>query len=121
MAAETGQNAIFIGEWVATLVGLWPLILLAVLIDMDSAYGVFWWLAPSGIALAPWLILLQRWQGVRINVPYLPIKWLWLTTFLIIIGRRLLGWMEQRPSAAATSTTLPWRRPKLRLELSHQC
>lgn len=76
----------FIGEWVATLVGLWPLILLAVLVDMESANGVFWWLALSGIALAPWLIVLQRWQGVRINVPFLPIKWLWLTPILIILG-----------------------------------
>jgi len=86
----------FIGEWVATVAGLWPLFLFAVLVDMESVNGVYWWLALSGIALAPWLIVLQRWQGVRINVPYLPIKWLWLTPFLIIVGvAGLLGWMVE--------------------------
>ena len=85
----------FIGEWVATIVGLWPIVLIALLVDMDSYSGPCWWVLLSGIALAPWLIFLQRWQNVRINVPYLPIKWLWLTPFLIILGVAcLLGWVE---------------------------
>jgi hypothetical protein len=85
----------FIGDWVATIVGLWPIVLFALLVDMESAYGVWWWLVLSGMLLAPWLIILQRWQGVSINTPYLPIKWLWLTPIFIFLGiAGFLGWME---------------------------
>ena len=85
----------FIGEWVATVVGLWPIFLIVLLVDMDSYYGVFWWLALSGIVLAPWLIFLERRYNLRINVPYLPIKWLWLTPVLIILAvLGFLGWVE---------------------------
>ena len=78
----------FIGDWVSTIVGLLPAILLVFLFDMEgtSNYGVMWWVILSGIALIPWLMFLERRQGVRINIPYLPIKWLWLTPVLIVIG-----------------------------------
>lgn len=85
----------FVGDWVATIVGLWPVILIALLVDMESANGVWWWFLLCGLFLAPWLLFLERWQSVRINVPYLPFKWLWLTPVLVVLGiAGFLGWVE---------------------------
>lgn len=53
-----------------------------------------WFLLVGAIVLAPWLVVLERWQGVRIDTPYLPIKWLWLVPVLVIgAAAALLGWL----------------------------
>jgi hypothetical protein len=75
-----------IGDWATTIVGLLPIGLLAVaraLAGVEGDPGP-WFFIVSAIALIPWLIILERWQGIRINTPYLPIKWLWIIPILLI-------------------------------------
>ena len=69
-----------IGEWVANIVGLAPLGLVFVLLGDSPGFA----LIVGGLVLAPWLIFLQRWQRVRMNLPYVPVKWLWLTPLIIL-------------------------------------
>ncbi len=79
-----------IGEWVATIVGLLPLIVIMVVVyalggampDDPPA----WYLIAGSLMLAAWLMLLERWQKLRINMPYVPVKLLWLCPLLFLVG-----------------------------------
>jgi hypothetical protein len=44
------------------------------------------------VALIPWLIFLERWQNVRMDLPYVPIKLLWvLPVFIFFSLAELFG------------------------------
>ena len=62
--------------------GLWPFGLSCWLLSGSPGLA----LVLGGLVLAPWLIFLERWQRVRINVPFLPIKWRWLNPVIILAG-----------------------------------
>ena len=63
----------FIGEWAATIVGLMPLIVIVAIVaalqgEMPNDPPP-WYLIVGSLLIAPWLIFLERWQQLRINIP----------------------------------------------------
>ena len=79
-----------IGEWVTTVVGLAPMFpLFALGLDLDKQS---WGLFVAAVLLVPWLLLLERWQGVAITTPYVPIKIVWIIYVVIVVsGAKLVG------------------------------
>lgn len=72
-----------VGDWVATFVGLAPL---AVLVVLGANLFV------SAVAMVPWLLFLERWQGVAITTPYVPIKLVWLLYVAIpLLGLEMIS------------------------------
>lgn len=89
MAEESNESWLLLlckipvlGDLIPTVGGLWPLGLSLWLLGGSPGLAM----VLGGLVLAPWLIFLERWQLMRINVPYLPIKWLWLTPLIILGG-----------------------------------
>lgn len=75
----------FVGDWVATFVGLAPLLIVFVLFN-SWQIGHNWSFIVGAVVLVPWLLLLEGRMGLRINIPVLPIKWLWVAPMLAVLG-----------------------------------
>ena len=76
----------YIGDWVATIVGLVPVFPVLAIYEYVGEEEGGWYFVLVGVLLIPWLIFLERWQGFRINVPYVPIKLLWVTPVFVVMG-----------------------------------
>jgi len=78
----------FIGEWVSTIFTFIPFLLLISLeaaTGLEADFGPWQTLALSLVMIA-WLIFLERWQNVRMNTPYVPIKILWLMPIFVVVS-----------------------------------
>jgi hypothetical protein len=76
----------YIGDWVATIVGLVPVFPVLAIYESVGEEPGGWYFVLAGVLLTPWLIFLERWQGFSIKVPVLPIKLLWVTPVLVVMG-----------------------------------
>jgi hypothetical protein len=76
----------WIGDWVATIVGLLPVVLLFAAREFMSIEGDpgNWFMIVGSVVMIPWLFLLERRLDLRINTPVLPIKLLWVIPVLLI-------------------------------------
>jgi hypothetical protein len=83
-----------IGPWVTIIAGLFPIVIIGIiegLTGIDIGFGP-WVMLIVSVALIPWLIFLERWQNVRMDLPYVPIKLLWvLPVFIFFSLAELFG------------------------------
>lgn len=100
---------ILVGPWITLGLALVAPIVAFVLVlaipgvaewDENRQFGLSVILA--SIIAVPWLLGLQWWGGVRINVPIIPIPMLWLTPFALIFGLYLFF---TAPSTGSSDTT----------------
>ena len=104
----------YIGDWVATIVGLVPVFPVLAIYEYVGEEEGGWYFVLVGVLLIPWLIFLERWQGFRINVPYIPIKLLWVTPVFVVMGvAEVLGfvWSPSTATLGEIPSALHVHRP----------
>lgn len=98
----------FIGPWITLGLALVAMVIATMLLVMVP--GASEWVPDKQLALTlilggflsiPWLLLLEWWGKVRINVPIIPIPLVWLAPLVIIWGAYMLFTLPAQPEPTA--------------------